>query len=128
VASSPSPRRAAVDEIERPPRPNRRVLPRSRRPARHRAVFAGSYGEDGTIFGLPGAGTQLEVVRVPATGHRPDRFHQLPFYLADPAAVMAATAPLCDHGLAPDSASHPYWEANGALVYLDPDGRAVYAP
>ena len=31
---------------------------------------AGSYGEDGTIFGLPGAGTQLEVVPVPppATG------------------------------------------------------------
>jgi hypothetical protein len=82
----------------------------------------------GTIFGLPGTGTQLEVVRVPATGHRTDRFHQLPFYLADPAAVIAATAPLCDHGLAPDSASHPYWEANGALVYLDPDGRAVYAP
>jgi hypothetical protein len=30
--------------------------------------FAGSYGEDGTIFALPGAGTQLKVVR---SRHRP---------------------------------------------------------
>ena len=32
--------------------------------------FAGSYGEDGTITALPGAGTQLKVVPVPppATG------------------------------------------------------------
>jgi hypothetical protein len=62
--------------------------------------FAGSYGEDGTIFGLPAAGTQLEVVRAHATVHRPDRFDQLVFYLADADAMMAATAPLRHHGLA----------------------------
>ena len=91
--------------------------------------FAGSYGEDGTIFGLPDVGTQLEVVRAHATVHQPDRFDQLVFYLPDADAMMTATAPLRDHGLAPDSAPHPYWEANGAVVYLDPDGRAmVYAP
>jgi hypothetical protein len=91
--------------------------------------FAGSYGEDGTIFGLPDVGTQLEVVRAHATVHQPDRFDQLVFYLPDADAMMAATARLHDHGLAPDSAPHPYWEANGAVVYLDPDSRAVvYAP
>ena len=91
--------------------------------------FGGSYGEDGTIFGLPDIGTQLEVVRAHTTAHRPDRFDQLVFYLPDADAVMAATAPLRDHGLAPDPAPHPYWEANGAVVYLDPDRRGVvYAP
>ncbi len=91
--------------------------------------FVGSYGEDGTIFGLPDVATQLEVVRADGTPYRPDRFDQLVFYLEDVVAMMAATAPLRDHGYGPDPAPHPYWEANGAVVYLDPDGRGVvYAP
>jgi catechol 2,3-dioxygenase-like lactoylglutathione lyase family enzyme len=87
--------------------------------------FVGSFGEDGTNFGLPDTGTLLEVVRA-----RPDQqdrgsFDQLVFDLDDPAAVTAATAPLLERGYGPDPEPHPYWRANGGITYRDPDGRAV---
>jgi GNAT superfamily N-acetyltransferase len=91
--------------------------------------FSDSFAEDGTIFGLPDTGTQMEIVRA-----RPDQqdrgaFDQLVFYLDDADAVAAATAPLIGHGLSPDPQPHPYWHANGAVTYQDPDGRAVvFAP
>ena len=92
--------------------------------------FTGSFGEDGTIFGLPDTSVQLEVVR--AHGN-PDsamgEFDQLVLYLADADAVAAATAPLRSAGLAPNPAPHPYRAANGAVVFRDPDGRdVVFAP
>jgi catechol 2,3-dioxygenase-like lactoylglutathione lyase family enzyme len=91
--------------------------------------FASSYGEDGTIFGLPDYDVHMEVVRAHGTGSRPDRFDQLVFYLPDHGAVAAATSALRDHGERPADTAHPYWVANGALVFLDPDGRGVvYAP
>jgi catechol 2,3-dioxygenase-like lactoylglutathione lyase family enzyme len=91
--------------------------------------FASSYGEDGTIFGLPDYGVHMEVVRAHQAERPPDRFDQLVFYLPDHDAVAAATTALRDHGRRPDEAAHAYWAANGALVFLDPDGRGVvYAP
>jgi catechol 2,3-dioxygenase-like lactoylglutathione lyase family enzyme len=91
--------------------------------------FAGSFGEDGTIFGLPDPGTQLEIVRGDPGGAESDAFDQLVFYLDDVEAVAAATAPLREYGLSPEPHPHPYWQANGAAVYRDPDGRdLVFAP
>jgi catechol 2,3-dioxygenase-like lactoylglutathione lyase family enzyme len=92
--------------------------------------FHGSYGEDGTMFGLPGVATHLEIVRAHGgdTSGGADTFDQIVFYLPDADAVHAATAPLRHHGLTP-SPAHPYWEANGGVVFLDPDGRGVvFAP
>ena len=90
--------------------------------------FTGSFGDDGTIFGLPDTGTQLEIIRG-EPGEGSGAFDQLVLYLADARAVTAATAPLRGHGLAPDPDPHPYWRANGAVLYRDPDGRGlVYAP
>ena len=92
--------------------------------------FTGSFGEDGTIFGLPDTGVQMEIVRahnsdIPASG----AFDQLVLYLQDTDAVAGATAPLRDAGLTPVQEPHPYWAANGAAVYRDPDGRdVVFAP
>lgn len=90
--------------------------------------FGNSFGEDGTIFGLPDAGTQMEIIR----GHGsedPCAFDQLVLYLDDAEAVTAATAPLRERGFSPDPDPHPYWEANGAVLYRDPDGRVlVFAP
>jgi GNAT superfamily N-acetyltransferase len=91
--------------------------------------FSDSFGEDGTIFGLPATGTQIEIVRTSAPRRQPDRFDQVVFYLPGTAAVRTATEPLRKSGLLPYHAPHPYWEANGAVMYLDPDGRGViYAP
>jgi catechol 2,3-dioxygenase-like lactoylglutathione lyase family enzyme len=91
--------------------------------------FRGSYGEDGTIFGLPGFPTHMEVVRSNEVEGRADRFDQIVFYLSDEDAVSQAIAPLVGAGLTVDPAPHPYWRANGGVVFHDPDGRAViYAP
>ena len=90
--------------------------------------FAGSFGEDGTIFGLPDTRVQLEVVR--ATGPiAVDPLDLLVLYLSGAEAVERATAPLRAAGVPLDPAPHPYWVANGGVVHLDPDGRrVVFAP
>lgn len=97
--------------------------------------FTGSYGEDGTLFGLPGAGVHLEITRAnpgpeaaPAhDGMRPG--DQLVFYLPGPVALAAATRRLREAGLAPDDAPPAYWAANRAVIFRDPDGHGVvYAP
>jgi len=89
VASSPSPRRAAVDEIERLPRPTVAFycdlvgLPVIE-------SFAGSYGEDGTIFG-------------PLQRHRPDRGF---LRRAEDPPVLAARQP-APQPRHPHGRSHP---------------------
>ena len=91
--------------------------------------FRDSYGEDGTIFGLPGTATHMEIVRSHQIEARTDRFDQLVFYLTDDDALTRAIAPLLSAGITRDPAPHPFWHANGAVVFLDPDGRGVvYAP
>lgn len=91
--------------------------------------FTSSYGEDGTIFGLPDTTVQMEVVRARPGLVPVGSFDQLVLYLDDADALSVATAPLREVGLTPDPAQHAYWEANGAVTFRDPDGRGVvYAP
>jgi len=52
--------------------------------------FSGSYGEDGTIFGLPGMAIHMEIVHSHEAGVRADRFDQLVFYLADEEPLAVA--------------------------------------
>jgi len=91
--------------------------------------FSDSFGEDGTLLGLPGLSTHLEIVRghgLPATA---DPLGQLVFYLSGAAAMASATAPLRDAAVPTDPDPHPYWAARGATVHLDPDDRrVVFAP
>jgi GNAT superfamily N-acetyltransferase len=95
-------------------------------------TFTGSFGEDGTVFGLPDTTLQIEIVR--ARGASPpvevgQLVNQLTFYLNGAEAVDKATAPMRDAGLLPEAQPHPYWAANGAVVYRDPDGyEIVFAP
>jgi catechol 2,3-dioxygenase-like lactoylglutathione lyase family enzyme len=90
--------------------------------------FHGSYGEDGTIFGLPGVTTHLEIVRAQGVAPPVGEFDQLVFYLPDQAAVDEATAKLVAQGVRPEPDQHPYWEENGGTTFRDPDGRGlIYA-
>ena len=93
-------------------------------------TFTASFGEDGTIFGLPDTRMQMEIVRARSvSGQGADSFDQLVLYLNDRDAVTTATAPLRKQGFRPDPAPHGYWLANGAVVFRDPDGRGVvFAP
>lgn len=90
-------------------------------------TFEGSFGEDGAIFGLPGASLTLELVRSqhPVAG---DILQQICLYFPDSRAQAAAMEGLRSAGVEPVE-SHPYWEANGAVTFLDPEGYAVvFAP
>jgi hypothetical protein len=86
--------------------------------------FAGSYGEDGTIFGLPDTSVQLEIVRSTEPAVRADRIDMLVLYLPDAAAQERLIARMAAAGMEPTS-QHPYWQANGGVTYQDPDGREV---
>ena len=91
--------------------------------------FADSFGEEGTIFGLPDTRVQLEIVRARTAVTAADPLDMLVLYLPGAAAVAAATAPLRTAGVPRDPAPHPYWVARGGVVHLDPDGRrVVFAP
>jgi catechol 2,3-dioxygenase-like lactoylglutathione lyase family enzyme len=86
--------------------------------------FAASYGEDGTIFGLPDTSVQLEIVRSAEPVMRVDRVDMLVLYLPDAAAQERMVARMAAAGVEPTS-QHPYWAANGGVTYQDPDGREV---
>jgi len=87
--------------------------------------FQGSYGEDGTIFGLPEWPHHLEVVRShePTTSISP--FDEIVFYLPDEGAVEEATRALRANGVHPTPTQHPYWDDWGGTTFLDPDGRKI---
>src|SRR5215211_3447559 len=61
--------------------------------------FKGSYGEDGTIFGLPDTSVQLEIVRSAEPVVRTDRIDMLVFYLADEVAQERLTARIVAAGV-----------------------------
>jgi len=86
--------------------------------------FKGSFGEDGTIFGLPDTSTHLEIVRSSEPAIPVNRIDTLVFYLPDTAAQERLVARMAAAGLelAPQ---HPYWQANRGVTYRDPDGREV---
>jgi catechol 2,3-dioxygenase-like lactoylglutathione lyase family enzyme len=87
-------------------------------------IFEGSYGEDGTIFGLPDASCQLEIVRSAEPAFRTDRIDTLVFYLPDAAAQKRVVERMRGAGVEPTS-QHPYWQANGGATFRDPDAREV---
>jgi hypothetical protein len=86
--------------------------------------FEGSYGEDGTILGLPDTSFHLEIVRSTEPAIPVDRIDMLVFYLPDSAAQEHLVARMAAAGMEPAS-QHPYWQANGGVTYRDPDGREV---
>ena len=61
--------------------------------------FAASYGEDGTIFGLPDTLVQLEIVRSAEPVVRADRLDMLVFYLPDAAAQERLIARMAAAGV-----------------------------
>jgi hypothetical protein len=83
-----------------------------------------SYGEDGTIFGLPDSSVQLEFVRSTELAVGVDRVDMLvlsPARRGGPGAVHHEDGAA---GMNP-TWQHPYWQANGGVTYQDPDGCEV---
>lgn len=87
--------------------------------------FRDSFGEDGTIFGLPSWPNHLEIVRSHGDQMPIAEFDDIVFYLPDEAAVDDATRALRAHGVVPERTQHPYWDDWGGTTFRDPDGRKV---
>jgi catechol 2,3-dioxygenase-like lactoylglutathione lyase family enzyme len=86
--------------------------------------FAGSYGLDGTILGLPAVSVHLEIVRLgdgedaaPTTG-----LDELVLYLPDAAAQRGVVTRLAAAGIHPVPPI-PYWADNEGVTFTDPDGH-----
>ena len=93
------------------------------------AEFTDSFGEDGSVFGLPSIHVHLEIVRAKEKTREVDPLDALVFYFSGSVAAGAASAPLRAAGAKRDPSPHPYWVSRGATIYLDPDGRrVVFAP
>lgn len=88
-------------------------------------AFQESYGEDGTIFGLPDSSTHLEIVRAREPAGPVSQFDQLVFYLTETRSQQDVMARLAAGGVQPAPEQHRYWQANGGVTYRDPDGRGV---
>jgi catechol 2,3-dioxygenase-like lactoylglutathione lyase family enzyme len=90
-------------------------------------TFEASYGATGAIFALPGPSLTFELVQSDDPGAG-DVHEQICLYFPESRAQSAAQQRLRAEGVEPVK-SHPYWEATGAVTYLDPDGHGVvFAP
>jgi catechol 2,3-dioxygenase-like lactoylglutathione lyase family enzyme len=87
--------------------------------------FQDSYGEDGTIFGLPDSSTHLEIVRAREPAGPVSQFDLLVLYLTGAESQQDVMDRLAARGARPAPEQHPYWQANGGVTYHDPDGRGV---
>jgi hypothetical protein len=87
-------------------------------------TFQNSYGLDGMILGLPSGPVHLEIVRLRDAPQPAHGLDQLVFYLPEVADQERITARLAAADVHP-VVQIDYWEANGGVTYLDPDGREV---
>ena len=78
-------------------------------------AFQESYGQDGTILGLPGGQVHLEIVRAGQASY-PGGLDQLVFYLPDEATRERVEARLAAAGARPVH-QIDYWQANGGVTY-----------
>ena len=84
--------------------------------------FEDHAGFTGVIFGLPDASRQLELVSHRGTEPSPTTEDQLVLYLGSEPEVVAVASRLEAGGFEAQTPTNPYWTANGARCFVDPDG------
>ena len=77
---------------------------------------------DGTVFGLPDASRQLEILRVADLTPAPTSEDQLVFYLGSAERVDAMVTRLTAAGHVSQLSPNSYWQETGASCFVDPDG------
>jgi catechol 2,3-dioxygenase-like lactoylglutathione lyase family enzyme len=89
------------------------------------ASFADHDGYSGVVLGLPDSSRQLELVFREGVMPSPTHDDQLVLYLGSAERVGGAVARIRAAGFEPRVAPNPYWERNGAVCFVDPDGYWV---
>jgi len=86
------------------------------------ASFEDHDGYSGVVFGLPDSSRQLELVRHEGEPPSPTSEDQLVLYLGSAERVGHLANRIRAAGFEAAAAANPYWERNGAVCFVDPDG------
>ena len=86
------------------------------------ASFEDHDGYSGVVFGLPDSSRQLELVQHEGDPPSPTSEDQLVLYLGSAESVRQFSGRIRAAGFEPRPASNPYWERNGTVCFVDPDG------
>jgi catechol 2,3-dioxygenase-like lactoylglutathione lyase family enzyme len=86
------------------------------------ASFEDHAGYSGVVFGLPDASRQLELVFHDGAAPAPTAEDQLVLYLGSAQNVAGAAQRFRAAGFEPQAAANPYWQRDGAVCFVDPDG------
>ncbi|MGA6206477.1 VOC family protein [Nocardia testacea] len=89
--------------------------------------FTGHAGYDGVMLGLPGTGYHLEFTTHTdgSPGDAPSKENLLVLYFESEARMSETVIRLGEFGAEPVPTENPYWAAQGALAFPDPDGWQV---
>lgn len=85
--------------------------------------FQESFGKEGTMFGLSDMTTTWRSC-APSAATPAQTGSSRSSSIRRRQRPCAALEPLLRAGFTPVAAPHPYWKANGGVMFLDPDGRA----
>jgi hypothetical protein len=86
------------------------------------ASFEDHDGYSGVVFGLPDSSRQLELVQHDGEPPSPTSEDQLVLYLGSDERVRHLADRIRAAGFEAVTAANPYWERNGAVCFVDPDG------
>jgi catechol 2,3-dioxygenase-like lactoylglutathione lyase family enzyme len=93
------------------------------------ASFEDHDGYSGVVFGLPDSSRQLELVQHEGEAPSPTSEDQLVLYLGSAERVGRLADGIRMAGFETATAANPYWERNGAVCFVDPDGyRLILSP
>jgi len=93
------------------------------------ASFEDHDGYSGVVVGLADSAGQLELVQHEDAIPSPTTEDQLVLYLGSAERVAAGVDRLTAGGFEARAAQNPYWERNGAVCFVDPDGyRLILSP
>ena len=86
-------------------------------------TFHDSYGSTGAIFALPDTTATFEILQSPVPLDSAAQ-EQICLYFWNEGAMAAVRDRLVQAGVA-TAPAHPYWQATGAVCFLDPEGREI---
>jgi hypothetical protein len=79
-------------------------------------------GFDGVVLALGDANRQLELLHHDDVIPAPSTEDQLVLYLGSSEAVASLTGRITAAGHQPRTSPNPYWQRDGAVCFVDPDG------